>query len=195
MPKLYCCRYPTEAPSCALRLAHTRRPTTRFARSGRRRRQHEQARRLRLLAPARRWERGKVRLALHAASHSPHDLIRRTHDLCFRRGHCHRRVTIAPETKIPNAATLVIEREDHTLGNILRMCAARPRLHLCLCRARWRTQLSSSICLSARAGSCWKTRRSTLQGTVCHTRLSPPSRSRCRRAPTTRGPLTRSTAL
>ncbi|KOO28713.1 RNA polymerase ii core subunit [Chrysochromulina tobinii] len=31
------------------------------------------------------------------------------------------KVTIAPETKIPNAATLVIEREDHTLGNILRM--------------------------------------------------------------------------
>lgn len=31
------------------------------------------------------------------------------------------RVSIAPETKIPNAATFVIEREDHTLGNILRM--------------------------------------------------------------------------
>ena len=31
------------------------------------------------------------------------------------------RVTITPDTKVPNAATLVIEREDHTLGNILRM--------------------------------------------------------------------------
>ena len=32
-----------------------------------------------------------------------------------------RRVTITPDTKVPNAATLVIEREDHTLGNMLRM--------------------------------------------------------------------------
>ena len=133
-------------------------------------------------------------VALATRSHPPN-----SRNLCYRRGHCHRRVTIAPETKIPNAATLVIEREDHTLGNILRMCAARPRLHLCLCRARKRTQLSSSLGAHAsaypRAGSCWRTRRSTLRGTVCHTRLSPPSRSRCRRAPTTRVPLTRSTAL
>ena len=35
--------------------------------------------------------------------------------------HAARRVTITPDTKVPNAATLVIEREDHTLGNILRM--------------------------------------------------------------------------
>ena len=32
-----------------------------------------------------------------------------------------RRVTITPDTKVPNAATLVIEREDHTVGNLLRM--------------------------------------------------------------------------
>ena len=32
-----------------------------------------------------------------------------------------RRVTITPDTKLPNAATFIIEREDHTLGNILRM--------------------------------------------------------------------------
>lgn len=30
-------------------------------------------------------------------------------------------MTITPDTKVPNAATLVIEREDHTLGNLLRM--------------------------------------------------------------------------
>lgn len=30
-------------------------------------------------------------------------------------------MSITPDTKVPNAATLVIEREDHTLGNILRM--------------------------------------------------------------------------
>ena len=31
------------------------------------------------------------------------------------------KVTITPDTKVPNAAMLVIEREDHTLGNMLRM--------------------------------------------------------------------------
>jgi len=31
------------------------------------------------------------------------------------------KVSIMPDTKVPNAATLVVEREDHTLGNILRM--------------------------------------------------------------------------
>ena len=84
--------------------------------------------------------------------------------MCFRRGH--RRVTIAPETKIPNAATLVIEREDHTLGNILRMCAARPRLHLCLWRARWRTQLSNS--LGAHASASPRARRQLLEDKEVH---------------------------
>ena len=30
------------------------------------------------------------------------------------------RVSVIKDTKVPNAATLVIEREDHTLGNTLR---------------------------------------------------------------------------
>ena len=38
-----------------------------------------------------------------------------------------RRVTISPDTRVPNAATLVIEREDHTLGNMLRMRASHYR--------------------------------------------------------------------
>ena len=32
-----------------------------------------------------------------------------------------RKVTITPDTKVPNAVTLVFEREDHTIGNMLRM--------------------------------------------------------------------------
>ena len=45
---------------------------------------------------------------------------------CYRRtllSRCVRthRVSITNDTKVANAATLVIEREDHTLGNILRM--------------------------------------------------------------------------
>ena len=30
-------------------------------------------------------------------------------------------MTITPDTRVQNAATMVIEREDHTLGNLLRM--------------------------------------------------------------------------
>ena len=33
---------------------------------------------------------------------------------------------ITPDTKVQNAVTMVVEREDHTLGNMLRMCP-RPR--------------------------------------------------------------------
>ncbi|EOD04024.1 hypothetical protein EMIHUDRAFT_67906, partial [Emiliania huxleyi CCMP1516] len=32
------------------------------------------------------------------------------------------RVTVQKDTMVPNAVTLVIEREDHTVGNLLRMC-------------------------------------------------------------------------
>ena len=31
------------------------------------------------------------------------------------------RLTITPDTKIPNAATFKVEKEDHTLANMLRM--------------------------------------------------------------------------
>uniref|UniRef100_A0A0D3HYD9 DNA-directed RNA polymerase RBP11-like dimerisation domain-containing protein n=1 Tax=Emiliania huxleyi (strain CCMP1516) TaxID=280463 RepID=A0A0D3HYD9_EMIH1 len=31
-------------------------------------------------------------------------------------------VTVQKDTMVPNAVTLVIEREDHTVGNLLRMC-------------------------------------------------------------------------
>jgi DNA-directed RNA polymerase II subunit RPB11 len=30
------------------------------------------------------------------------------------------RVTLEPDSKIPNAATITFEKEDHTLGNMLR---------------------------------------------------------------------------
>ncbi|OZJ06604.1 hypothetical protein BZG36_00438 [Bifiguratus adelaidae] len=32
-----------------------------------------------------------------------------------------KKVSMTPDTKLPNAATFTIEREDHTLGNLLRM--------------------------------------------------------------------------
>jgi DNA-directed RNA polymerase II subunit RPB11 len=34
------------------------------------------------------------------------------------------RVTLEPDSKIPNAATITFEKEDHTLGNMLRAYAA-----------------------------------------------------------------------
>jgi len=37
-------------------------------------------------------------------------------------------VTVQKDTMVPNAVTLVIEREDHTVGNLLRMCVARRRV-------------------------------------------------------------------
>ena len=59
--------------------------------------------------------------------HLPQRLRRPENKICAR---CYRRlaacarthrVSITNDTKVANAATLVIEREDHTLGNILRM--------------------------------------------------------------------------
>ena len=37
------------------------------------------------------------------------------------------RVTLEPDSKIPNAATIIFEKEDHTLGNMLR--AYFPHIH------------------------------------------------------------------
>jgi len=31
------------------------------------------------------------------------------------------RLTITPDTKLPNAATFTLQKEDHTIGNMLRM--------------------------------------------------------------------------
>jgi hypothetical protein len=34
-----------------------------------------------------------------------------------------KKITYVKDTKVPNAARFIIEREDHTAGNLLRMCA------------------------------------------------------------------------
>ena len=33
-----------------------------------------------------------------------------------------KKITTIKDTKIPNAATFVVKKEDHTVGNLLRMC-------------------------------------------------------------------------
>jgi len=35
-----------------------------------------------------------------------------------------KKVSFVKDTKVPNAARFVFEREDHTVGNVLRMCAS-----------------------------------------------------------------------
>ena len=35
------------------------------------------------------------------------------------------RITIVPDEKVPNAALFVVSREDHTVGNLMRMCVSR----------------------------------------------------------------------
>ena len=40
-----------------------------------------------------------------------------------------RKVTFVPDTKVASAGTFTVQREDHTLGNLIRMCVrsrARP---------------------------------------------------------------------
>jgi hypothetical protein len=37
-----------------------------------------------------------------------------------------KKVSFVKDTKVPNAARFVFEREDHTVGNVLRMCAPLP---------------------------------------------------------------------
>lgn len=36
-----------------------------------------------------------------------------------------RKLTFERDTKVENAGTFVLQREDHTLGNLLRMCVSR----------------------------------------------------------------------
>jgi hypothetical protein len=44
-----------------------------------------------------------------------------------------KKVSYMKDTKIPNAARFVFEREDHTVGNVLRMCATPPHPLSCGC--------------------------------------------------------------
>lgn len=47
-----------------------------------------------------------------------------------------RKVTFSADTKVTNAGTFVIQREDHTLGNLIRMCVAGPAVSRARAAAR-----------------------------------------------------------
>ena len=91
------------------------------------------------------------------------------------------RLTVQKETKIANAATFTIEREDHTLGNMLRMCAAIHRA--AASPPPPLTAASLLVCV----GSYLTTLRSSSRGTASRIRSSPRSSCACRRAQSSRG--------
>ena len=48
------------------------------------------------------------------------------------------RVKMEWDEKLPNAATFTLMREDHTMGNLIRMCAAPSEVTLhCVSRPCW----------------------------------------------------------
>ena len=69
------------------------------------------------------------------------------------------KVVVIKDTKVPSAAMFVIEREDHTLGHMMRTCAA-PRAVVVDARACNRvTHVDGQPFPCARcAGSSWRTR-------------------------------------
>ena len=91
------------------------------------------------------------------------------------------KVVVIKDTKVPSAAMFVIEREDHTLGHMMRTCAAsRPAAIF----ARARTRVTSTarpafLCLR-RAGSCWRIQMSFLVATESLIHWSRRSKSKCR---------------
>jgi DNA-directed RNA polymerase II subunit RPB11 len=42
-----------------------------------------------------------------------------------------RKVSFVAETKVASAGTFTVQREDHTLGNLIRMCVRRARAAAC----------------------------------------------------------------
>ena len=91
------------------------------------------------------------------------------------------KITITPDEKIVNAALFVVAREDHTVGNLMRMCVSKwPSLggHRCrcfccrccrccclfcrCCPSRRRRYFSAAslpfVCVRVCAGSCCATR-------------------------------------
>ena len=72
------------------------------------------------------------------------------------------KVTLTADTKVANAMTMIIEREDHTLGNILRMCAPPPPSRRERAAAKnifSRFALTCKPVLLPRAGKCSTTPR------------------------------------
>ena len=84
-----------------------------------------------------------------------------------------RKVTFVADTKIASAGTFTVQREDHTLGNLIRMCVChkpfmRP-VWLCV-RPRVANPRLKPLLSSLRAGNCTRTTKCCSLGTRCRTR-------------------------
>ena len=105
-----------------------------------------------------------------------------------------RKVAFEADTKVASAGTFTVQREDHTLGNLIRMCVTarswavgwdrRSNTLLCrLCAARLApavkqpyggvcdaARLTRRVCKRPNTGNCTLTTRSSSPGTRCRTR-------------------------
>ena len=91
------------------------------------------------------------------------------------------KVVVIKDTKVPSAAMFVIEREDHTLGHMMRTCAA-PRPVVIDARARTPVTHAARPAFPCcrRAGSSWRTRMYFLAATESLIHWSRRSKSKCR---------------
>ena len=67
-----------------------------------------------------------------------------------------RKVAFVAETKVASAGTFTVQREDHTLGNLIRMCVRRARRTACCGAAgvtpsRFRALICGCACHDAQA--------------------------------------------
>ena len=91
------------------------------------------------------------------------------------------KVVVIKDTKVPSAAMFVIEREDHTLGHMMRTCAAaRPVVIDARARMRVTHATRPAFPCCRRAGSSWRTRMYFSAATESLIRWSRRSKSKCR---------------
>ena len=91
------------------------------------------------------------------------------------------KVVVIKDTKVPSAAMFVIEREDHTLGHMMRTCAAaRPVVIDARARMRVTHAARPAFPCCRRAGSSWRTRMYFSAATESLIHWSRRSKSKCR---------------
>ena len=91
------------------------------------------------------------------------------------------KVVVIKDTKVPSAAMFVIEREDHTLGHMMRTCAAPRPVVVDACACNRVTHADGQPFPCARcAGSSWRTRMCFSVATESLIHWSRRYKSKCR---------------
>lgn len=86
---------------------------------------------------------------------------------------CCARISLEKDTKVLNAATFTLQREDHTVGNLLRMCAtaAVPGAWMgCVCASQC---IAALLCSPAASVSSLNWRPASSWSASCKLRLRP----------------------